>query len=193
MLVRNFMALQHNESGPSLPQPPFEQRNKRELKRLCSTQEYLVLLWLSLAILGGACGLGIYTFIYAKGASYLSNDPQACGNCHIMREVLKDWQSGDHHHVAVCNDCHVPHHPVQKWLFKCLNGFHHSYAFTLTEAPVVIQAAPLSQAVVQKNCERCHQSLLEGHLSRVSSSLGADQEAELPRCVTCHRQVGHIH
>jgi cytochrome c nitrite reductase small subunit len=31
-------------------------------------------------------GLGLYTFVYAKGASYLTNDPAACVNCHVMNE-----------------------------------------------------------------------------------------------------------
>ena len=30
--------------------------------------------------------VGGYTFIYARGASYLMNDPAACANCHVMQE-----------------------------------------------------------------------------------------------------------
>jgi cytochrome c nitrite reductase small subunit len=32
--------------------------------------------------LGLAVGLGAYTFVYARGYAYLSNDPAACANCH---------------------------------------------------------------------------------------------------------------
>ncbi len=39
-------------------------------------------------IAGAAIGLGLYTFVYARGASYLGNDPGACANCHVMREHL---------------------------------------------------------------------------------------------------------
>ena len=35
---------------------------------------------------GALIGLGAYTFVYAKGYSYLTNDPRACANCHIMRD-----------------------------------------------------------------------------------------------------------
>ena len=35
-------------------------------------------------LIGLALGVGAYTFVYAKGYSYLSNDPQACANCHVM-------------------------------------------------------------------------------------------------------------
>jgi cytochrome c nitrite reductase small subunit len=44
----------------------------------------------SLAI-GVAIGIGAYTFVYAKGASYLTNDPAACANCHIMEEHYSAW------------------------------------------------------------------------------------------------------
>ena len=36
-------------------------------------------------LLGVVVGLGTYTFVYAKGYSYLSNDPAACANCHVMQ------------------------------------------------------------------------------------------------------------
>lgn len=43
--------------------------------------------YLSLAaLLGAAGGLGLFTFGYAEGASYLSNDPQACQTCHNVPE-----------------------------------------------------------------------------------------------------------
>jgi cytochrome c nitrite reductase small subunit len=35
---------------------------------------------------GVVIGLGGYTFLYARGASYLTDHPAACANCHIMRE-----------------------------------------------------------------------------------------------------------
>ena len=59
-------------------------------------------------LLGTALGVGAYTFVYAKGASYLSNDPNACANCHVMTEQLDGWSRGSHRAVATCNDCHTP-------------------------------------------------------------------------------------
>ncbi|MFU8848719.1 MAG: hypothetical protein ACNA77_08385 [Opitutales bacterium] len=45
------------------------------------------LVYLLLAIvLGVLSGLGIFTFGYGQGASYLSNNPESCVNCHIMNE-----------------------------------------------------------------------------------------------------------
>lgn len=44
-------------------------------------------------VLGAAMGLaldvGAYTFVYAKGASYLTNDPKACVNCHD--DTRRNW------------------------------------------------------------------------------------------------------
>ena len=142
----------------------------------------------STALLGAAIGVGIMTFVYAKGGSYLSNQPKACANCHVMREVLHDWQVGDHHHVAVCNDCHVPQGALSKWAIKALNGAHHSYAFTFLETPVTIRAGALSRKIVQDNCLRCHAALLPSHPE--ATGYGKSGEAN---CVKCHRQVGHFH
>jgi cytochrome c nitrite reductase small subunit len=44
---------------------------------------------LALAVLTGAMiGIGAYTFIYAKGYSYLTNNPAACANCHVMQGAI---------------------------------------------------------------------------------------------------------
>ena len=53
-------------------------------------------------------GLGLVTFHYAEGTSYLSADPAACVNCHIMRPQYDAWQKASHHAVATCVDCHDP-------------------------------------------------------------------------------------
>ncbi|RYE57570.1 MAG: hypothetical protein EOP20_07245, partial [Hyphomicrobiales bacterium] len=58
--------------------------------------------------IGAAVGLGGYTFVYAKGASYLGNDPNACANCHVMQDHLDGWYKSSHRSVATCNDCHTP-------------------------------------------------------------------------------------
>jgi len=39
-----------------------------------------------ISLVGALTGLGAFTFRYAQGLSYLSNDPKACTNCHIMNE-----------------------------------------------------------------------------------------------------------
>ena len=58
------------------------------------------------ALLGAAVGIGGYTFVYARGYSYLIDDPQACMNCHVMREQFDGWLKSSHRSVATCNSCH---------------------------------------------------------------------------------------
>lgn len=56
-------------------------------------------------LLGSAAGLGGYTFVYAEGGSYFSDNPSACANCHIMQSHLDAWSKSSHKAVAGCNDC----------------------------------------------------------------------------------------
>jgi cytochrome c nitrite reductase small subunit len=40
---------------------------------------------LAAVLIGAAVGLDGYTFLYAKGYSYLTDNPRACANCHRTR------------------------------------------------------------------------------------------------------------
>jgi cytochrome c nitrite reductase small subunit len=73
--------------------------------------------------IGVVTGIGVYTFVYAKGYSYMSNNPNSCANCHVMNEQFDAWQKSSHHTVATCNDCHTPHDLVGKYYTKASNGF----------------------------------------------------------------------
>ncbi|HEY3352383.1 MAG TPA: NapC/NirT family cytochrome c, partial [Polyangia bacterium] len=91
--------------------------------------------WFFLAVLAGAfAGLGLFTFNYAAGTAYLSNDPAACANCHLMNDQFESWRKGPHHAVATCNDCHVPPQFPAKYVAKARNGYHHSMGITLQPA-----------------------------------------------------------
>lgn len=143
--------------------------------------------WLILMMLLGVCaGAAGYTFHYARGASYLSNDPKACANCHVMQDHLDSWQKSSHHAVATCNDCHTPHHLVGKYLTKMENGYHHSKAFTLQDFPDVIRIREKNARIVRDSCLHCHEALagnLVGH--------GGQPGAQTMDCVHCHADVGH--
>lgn len=95
------------------------------MRRLHLTQGIILGVSLGLAI-----GVGAYTFVYAQGYSYLTDNPAACANCHIMNEHYSAWLKSSHRHVAVCNDCHTPPQFVGKYMTKARNGFWHSYYFT---------------------------------------------------------------
>lgn len=135
-----------------------------------------------LGILLGASG---YTFYYAQGASYLSNDPQACVNCHIMRSQFEDWEKGSHHALATCNDCHMPHAFFPKWLTKATNGYHHSLAFTLWNFREPIRIKPGNSGVLNANCLYCHRDFV-----REITAHRVLEDEEL-YCVRCHNDIGH--
>ena len=87
---------------------------------MCSGMSVAALVLCVLA--GMLLATGAYTVHYAEGLSYLSNDPKACVNCHIMREQYDGWQKASHHGVAGCNDCHLPRGVVAKYLTEAENA-----------------------------------------------------------------------
>jgi cytochrome c nitrite reductase small subunit len=135
---------------------------------------------------GLAAGIGGYTFIYAKGISYMTNDPRACDNCHIMNEQYNAWQASSHHTVAVCNDCHTPHALIPKYITKGLNGYHHSLAFTTGRFHEPIQITKRNAKITEAACRRCHGDIVQ-QIDR-----GRHGAAGLS-CIRCHRSVGHLH
>ncbi len=139
--------------------------------------------------LGIFSGVGAFTFGYGEGASYLSSNPDHCANCHVMQEHLDTWQKSSHHHVAVCNDCHLPHDFVGKWWTKADNGFFHSLAFTLQNYHEPIQMKPRNQKVTQDSCIHCHQDFVHALVDDHDSS--SQNRFETLSCVHCHADVGH--
>ena len=137
-------------------------------------------------LLGVAVGIGAFTFVYAKGFSYLSTDPRACANCHIMNAQYDAWLKSGHRHVAGCVDCHLPHAGLEKWTTKAEHGFRHSAAFTLQNFKEPIEITPADRAIVQDNCVRCHEAFVHA----VFASPGpASQELS---CMHCHAGAGHL-
>jgi cytochrome c nitrite reductase small subunit len=153
--------------------------------------------WLGLAaLIGIVVGLGAYTMHYAEGLAYLSNDPRACSNCHIMNDEFDSWRKGPHHASATCNDCHVPPHFPFKYIAKAMNGYAHSKGFTLQSSDPdepgrhqfihePIEIKPKNSQILQDNCLRCHGDVVH---DVVRGSTWADDAI---RCVHCHRSVGH--
>jgi cytochrome c nitrite reductase small subunit len=131
-------------------------------------------------------GVGGYTFLYARGASYLTNDPNACANCHVMREQFEGWQRSSHRSVAVCNDCHAPHDVFGKYSTKARNGFWHSFYFTTGTFHEPIRITARNAAVTEGACRTCHADI-------VSAIDSFPRHGEALSCVSCHRNVGHPH
>lgn len=134
------------------------------------------------ALFGLAAGIGGYTFAYAKGGSYMTDDPAACANCHVMRDYYLAWQRSSHRSVAVCNDCHTPRGFLAKYATKSRNGFWHSYAFTTGDFPDNMRATPHNREIAEASCLKCHAALTQA-LTAVAGGQ--------PGCVRCHGAVGH--
>ncbi|MCM2323759.1 MAG: cytochrome c nitrite reductase small subunit [Oligoflexia bacterium] len=143
---------------------------------------------LALAVpLGFVLGLGTYTFYYAEGASYFSENPKTCANCHIMNHQYDTWIKSGHHHVATCNDCHLPKGGIQKYIAKARNGWNHSLAFTLENFHQPIQITRPNQEILQENCVRCHGNLVK---DAILTPAGGSHQAQ--SCTHCHRNIGHF-
>lgn len=136
--------------------------------------------------LGLLAGIGLFTFGYARGASYLTNDPKACANCHVMQEQFQSWMKSSHGKVAVCNDCHTPPGLIPKYYTKALNGFFHSLAFTTGHFPDEIQITGRNFRVAEKSCLKCHEEIVDQ--LRAPRSHGKQDIS----CIQCHSRVGHM-
>lgn len=142
-------------------------------------------------LMGCIAGLGVYSLKLGNATSYLSDNPKACINCHIMTPQYLTWNHSSHREVAHCNDCHVPHNNIfNKYYFKAKDGLYHSAVFTLGAEPEVIRAREPSVKVIQNNCIRCHkdqvtdarmEGFVEGHCEKRTDRL----------CWDCHKEVPH--
>jgi cytochrome c nitrite reductase small subunit len=140
---------------------------------------------------GMAAGIGSYTFAYAKGASYLSNDPAACANCHIMEEHYTAWSRSSHRDVATCNDCHSPPEGlIAKYANKASNGFWHSLGFTTGGFADPLQIREVNVAVTEAACRSCHVVAEPIATSAHSTVAGSTRPSDI-QCLQCHASVGH--
>src|SRR5262245_4650452 len=116
-------------------------------------------MWIAAVAIGAVVGLGGFTFVYARGYSYMTDDPAACANCHVMAEQFSGWSRGSHRSVAVCNDCHTPASVAGKYATKARNGFWHSFYFTVGGFPDPIQMTSRNRAITEASCAKCHAAI----------------------------------
>jgi cytochrome c nitrite reductase small subunit len=136
-------------------------------------------------LLGIPAGIGAFTFVYAHGFSYLSTDPRACVNCHVMNDQYNGWLKSGHRHTATCVECHLPHAGIAKWVAKADHGFRHSAAFTLQNFKEPIEITPHDRDIVRVNCVRCHEALVDAVVDSPGRMRGSLD------CLHCHTTAGH--
>jgi cytochrome c nitrite reductase small subunit len=137
-------------------------------------------------VLGLLAGIAGYTFVYAKGYSYLTDDPAACANCHVMRDHHRAWTRASHRSVAACNDCHTPPGLLAKYATKARNGFWHSVHFTTGRYPDPLRITRRNHEVAELACRKCH-----AELTASIDPLPAHAGRGLA-CTPCHRDAGHL-
>lgn len=141
---------------------------------------------MALLALGIPLGLGLFVFVYARGTSYLSDQPSACANCHIMNDQYDGWQKSSHKAVAGCNGCHTPPGTLGKYSAKALNGFLHSFAFTTGQFPDPIRIKDYNRRITEQACRHCHAGMSDSIDG--THRLKTDQKLN---CTKCHAEVGH--
>jgi cytochrome c nitrite reductase small subunit len=145
-----------------------------------------VLLFAS-AMVGALISLGLFTFGYAEGGSYLGNDSNSCANCHVMQGHLDAWAKSSHGKFTECNDCHAPRNTIEKYYCKSRNGLFHSLAFTTGQFPDRIIMHDYNRDVVEQNCRACHTNTIEAIDLTACSDVGGESIS----CLHCHAKVGH--
>lgn len=144
-----------------------------------------------LVLIGIFCGLVLLTLHVGRATSYLSDDPAACVNCHVMAPQFATWQNSSHARFTVCNDCHVPQNNIfEKYFFKASDGLRHSYMFTFRLEPQVIRIHEAGRNAVQRNCIRCHSEQIHPVSVRAITMQSVQEEGD-GYCWDCHREIPH--
>ncbi len=136
-------------------------------------------------VIGLAVGVASFTFVYAKGFSYLSKDPEVCTNCHLMQDQFNAWSRGSHHQVAKCKDCHMPDFLPAEMALEGWNGARHSFMFTTGLHPDYPLITNINRAVVEGQCRSCHEPIVQA----IDADPGYHMKLD---CARCHASVGHL-
>lgn len=138
-----------------------------------------------LLIAGAAFAIAMGVFLLTTDAlAYAGTHAETCNNCHVMNPMYENYYHAAHKNAAECADCHLPHQNVLAYYFeKGRQGAHDVYVFSTGTTPELIRAHEHSQEIIQTNCVRCHEKLVE------SITMGAQPFDRY--CWDCHRSVAH--
>ena len=137
------------------------------------------------ALVGLTVGLGLYTFVYARGYAYLTNNPQACANCHVMHGILRCLdQVAPPRGSGLQRLSHAPTISPASTLTKIENGFFHSLAFTSGRFPDNIFIRSRDERVTEIHLPQLPRTNHHRHRRPASAS-------NTISCIRCHFDVGH--
>ena len=137
----------------------------------------------------------VYMAYISKALSYLSKDPKACINCHVMNTQYATWQHSAHGVAGVtCVECHLPTDSfINKYKSKAIDGWNHTVAFTFNTYKPAIQISEDGARRVQENCISCHASLASQIVSNADKYHNFDQSyvENGRKCWDCHKGTPH--
>ena len=151
--------------------------------------------WLSIFAFSSALLFFGYMVHLSEMPSYLSKDPKACINCHVMNTQYATWQHSSHGVAGVtCIECHLPtDNFFEKYYAKTVDGWNHSVAFTMNTYDPAIKISDYGAERVQKNCISCHESLVSQIVSNADKyhNYKSEYVATGRKCWDCHKNVPH--
>jgi len=133
---------------------------------------------LVIALLGGA--VGAFLSLGPPKLLARSETPEFCASCHVMEAEYDAWFHEGAHRRIKCVDCHLPHQNVAAhYVWKSIDGMKDVAVFYSDSVPEPIKISQHGRDVVQANCIRCHESLVE----RIDNQR---------QCWSCHRRLIHM-
>lgn len=141
-----------------------------------------------------AFALFVYLVNASKALSYLSHDPKACINCHVMNTQYATWQHNSHARKATCIECHLPTDSFfKKYLAKARDGWNHSTAFTFNTFKQRIVISKNGADRVETNCSSCHAKVVSQLIENRDKyhDFNRIQTDDDVRCWDCHRDIPH--
>ncbi len=136
----------------------------------------------------------IYMVYLSKALSYLSKDPKACINCHVMNTQYTTWRHSSHSRDVTCVECHLPTDGIiNKYKAKTIDGWNHTVAFVFDTYDHSIKITEDGASRVQKNCISCHKSIASTLSSNANLYHKFDEEyvENGRKCWSCHKEVPH--
>ncbi|NKQ41271.1 MAG: cytochrome c nitrite reductase small subunit [Sulfurovum sp.] len=136
-----------------------------------------------------------YLAYISKAWSYLSKDPKACINCHVMNTQYATWQHSAHGNAGItCVECHLPTDGfVKKYTAKAIDGWNHTVAFTMNTYKHAIEMSDDGARRVQENCISCHASITSTLVNNADNYHNFDQPyvENGRKCWDCHKGTPH--
>ena len=135
--------------------------------------------------LGSLIGVGGFTFIYARGYSYVSNDPAVCANCHIMENHYRAWMKSS----TAPSRCATTAIPRPAWCRSTRPRRSTGSTIRSPSRPAGFPSrsriTPRNSEVTEKACRKCHDDI-------VNAIEGPDPGTNRLSCIRCHATVGHL-